>query len=605
MEGQKIGVFWGVPTLGLDALSSAAYGPEAALSVMLGAGLLASQFIFPIFLVILALLTILFISYLQTISAYPGGGGSYTVASENLGPKAGLFAAASLLLDYILTAAVGISAGIEALDSAFPQFTPYTVWLCIGVLLCLLLVNLRGIGEAGRWFATPTYVFVVTLCIMIGVGVYQVIVSGGHPHMVQPPVPPSKATEAIGWWLLIRAFASGCTAMTGVEAVSNGVVIFKNPGVLNAKRTLGVICLILGVLLAGIAVLCHFYGVLATDPNNHYESVLSQLIRVIMGRGWFYYVTTLSVLAVLCLSANTAFADFPRLCQLLARDQYLPLAFADLSRRLVFAVGISVLTLFTGILLVVFGGITDRLIPLFAVGAFMAFTFSQAGMVVHWKKHPAPHSKFSMIMNATGCIATGLTVLVIFAAKFLEGAWISFLIIAIFFFTFLTVKRLYLGLQRQIKLNKPSPVRERPEPLVVLTMGSWTKVTQMALEFGSQISKEVFVLHVSTDEDETKTLKENWEKFVVEPTRARGGEPPHLHIVVSPYREINQPLLDYVNDLKKHNSHREIAVVVPEIISSHWWSPIFQRHWGSTLKRALLENGDHGIVVVSVPWHLK
>ncbi|HEY3781650.1 MAG TPA: APC family permease [Fimbriimonadaceae bacterium] len=605
LEGEKIGVFWGVPTLGLDALSSAAYGPEAALTVMLGAGLLASQFIFPIFCVILALLTVLFASYLQTISAYPGGGGSYTVASENLGPKAGLFAAASLLLDYILTAAVGISAGIEALDSAFPQFTPYTIWLCLGVLLCLLFVNLRGIGEAGRWFATPTYIFVVTLCVMIGVGLYNVIASGGHPHMVQPPAAPTKATEAIGWWLLIRAFASGCTAMTGVEAVSNGVLIFKKPGVRNAKWTLGVICLILGVLLAGIALLAHYYGVVATSPDSHYESILSQLIRVTMGRGWFYYLTIMSILAVLCLSANTAFADFPRLCQLLARDQYLPMAFADLSRRLVFAVGVSVLTLFTGILLVVFGGITDRLIPLYAVGAFLAFTFSQAGMVVHWVKHPAPRSKFSMVMNGAGCIATGFTVLVIFAAKFVEGAWISFLIIFIFFFTFLAIKRLYTSLQRQVKLHRPAPLEPRPEPLVVLTMGNWNKVTSMALNFGCQISREVFVLHISTDEAETEKVKADWEKFVVEPTKARGGDCPQLDVVTSPYREINKPLVAYVNRLKKQHPHRDVAVVMPELISTHWWSPIFQRHWGSTLKKTLLEDGDHGVVLVSVPWHLK
>src|ERR1700686_1125879 len=374
-RGEQIGPAAGIPIFGLDALSSAAYGPEAALSLLIPLGILGVQYIVPISTAIITLLIIVYFSYLQTIAAYPSGGGSYTVAHANLGAGPGLLAAAALLTDYILTVAVGISAGVGALVSAIPSLQPHTVALCLTILVLITILNLRGLREAGVVFMVPTYLFVGTLLIMIAAGVFRVLASGGHPVPVAPLPPPPPVTAAVSLWLLLKVFASGCTALTGVEAVSNGVKAFREPGVKNAQRTLSVIILILAVLLAGISYLVKEYGIAATDPGQGgYQSLLSMLIAAVFGKGYFYYVTIASILVVLSLSANTAFADFPRLCRAIAQNNYLPHAFGYRGRRLVFTYGIVVLGLLTCFLLVVFGGITDRLIPLYAVGAFLAFT---------------------------------------------------------------------------------------------------------------------------------------------------------------------------------------------------------------------------------------
>jgi amino acid transporter len=383
-EAQKIGPLRGIPVLGLDALASAAYGPEAALTILIPAGAAASAYIGPVSAVIIALLALVYLSYRQTIAAYPNGGGSYTVASENLGRIPGLIAASALALDYVLNAAVAISAGVGAVVSAVPALLPHTLALCLAILALLTLVNLRGVRESGLVFMAPAYAFLGCLGVTIVIGVVRALGAHGHPVPVATPPVPGRATAAVGTWLVLRAFASGCTAMTGVEAVSNGVPIFKDPAVRMAQRTLTVIVASLAALLAGIAYLSHAYGIVATPPGRAgYESVLSQLIAAVTGRGVFYYGAIASVVAVLCLSANTSFAGFPRLCRVLALDEYLPAEFAHPGRRLVYSVGIVGLALLAGLLLVVFGGITDRLIPLFAVGAFLAFTMSQAGMVVH------------------------------------------------------------------------------------------------------------------------------------------------------------------------------------------------------------------------------
>src|SRR5579872_3871226 len=370
-RAEQIGPAAGIPIFGLDALSSAGYGPEAALTLLIPLGVLGLHYILPITLAILILLTIVFFSYLQTIGAYPGGGGSYTVARENLGENAGILAAAALMIDYILTVAVGISAGVGALVSAAPFLQRYTLILCLAILLLIALVNLRGLSEAGKVFMAPTYLFIGTLIITILLGVMRAIFSGGHPHPVVAPHSLHAVAATAGAWLLLQAFASGCTAMTGVEAVSNGVRAFREPGVKNARITLTVIIAILIVLLAGIAYLSRIYQIGATDAGQPgYESVLSQMIGAVAGKGIFYYISMTSILLVLSLSANTAFADFPRLCQMIALNRYLPSSFASSGRRLVFSGGIYALTFLAGSLLIIFGGITDRLIPLYAVGAF-------------------------------------------------------------------------------------------------------------------------------------------------------------------------------------------------------------------------------------------
>src|SRR3982075_4327195 len=391
-RAEQIGPLAGIPIFGLDGLSSAAYGPEAALSLLIPLGLLGVRYIIPITTAIVTLLVIVYFSYRQTIAAYPSGGGSYTVARFNLGPFAGLLAAAALLTDYILTAAVGISAGVGALVSALPSLQQHTVSLCVGILVVITILNLGGVREAGVAFMVPTYLFVGTLLITIVGGLVRVALSGGHPVPVTPLPPPPPMTEAVTAWLLLKVFASGCTALTGVEAVSNGVKAFREPAVKNAQRTLTVIIFILAILLAGISYLVKAYGIVATVPGQPgYQSVLSMLLTAIVGRGAFYYVTIAAILSVLSLSANTAFADFPRLCRAISQDNYLPHVFGYRGRRLVYSYGIVLLAVLALMLLVLFRGVTDKLIPLYAIGAFLAFTLSQSGMVVHWYKNRTEH----------------------------------------------------------------------------------------------------------------------------------------------------------------------------------------------------------------------
>ncbi|MGH9676921.1 MAG: APC family permease, partial [Candidatus Acidiferrum sp.] len=429
-RAEQIGPSRGIPIFGLDGLSSAAYGPEAALSLLIPLGLLGVQYIIPVSAAIITLLVIVYFSYRQTIAAYPSGGGSYTVARYNLGAFPSLLAAAALLTDYILTAAVGISAGVGALISAVPSLLPHTVAICVGILLIITIINLRGMREAGVAFMVPTYLFVGTILTTIAGGLLRAFLSGGHPHPLAPLPAAPPVTAAVSFWLLLKVFSSGCTALTGVEAVSNGVKAFREPAVKNAQRTLTIIIFLLALLLAGISYLVKVYGIAATDPGQPgYQSLLSMLIAAVFGKGIFYYLTMASILLVLSLSANTAFADFPRLCKAIAQNNYLPHAFGYRGRRLVYTYGIVILELLTAGLLILFGGVTDRLIPLYAVGAFLAFTLSQFGMVVHWRKNRGPHWVKSAMVNGLGGCVTGITVIVVLVAKFAEGAWITLLFI--------------------------------------------------------------------------------------------------------------------------------------------------------------------------------
>src|SRR5579859_3021256 len=474
-RAEQIGPAAGIPIFGLDALSSAAYGPEAALSLLIPLGLLGVRYILPISIAIITLLFIVFVSYLQTIAAYPSGGGSYTVARSNLGAFPSLLAAAALLTDYILTAAVGISAGVGALVSAAPSLQPHTVLICVSILVVITILNLRGVKDAGIAFMIPTYLFVGTLLILIAAGVVKVVLSGGHPVPVAPLPVPAPVTAAVSFWLLLKVFASGCTALTGVEAVSNGVKAFREPAVKNAQRTLTVIIFILAILLGGISYLVKAYGIAATDPGAAgYQSVLSMLLAAVFGKGVFYYLTIASILLVLSLSANTAFADFPRLCRAIAQNNYLPHAFAYRGRRLVYTYGIVVLAVLCGGLLILFRGVTDRLIPLYAVGAFLAFTLSQSGMVVHWRRNRGPHWRKSSLVNGFGALVTGITVVVVLVAKFAEGAWITLLFIPLTIVFFTTVRRHYHSVQILTGCRIPvqaAGLREPPMVVVPSTAG--------------------------------------------------------------------------------------------------------------------------------------
>jgi amino acid transporter len=613
-DEQRISAARGIPVLGLDALASAAYGPEALLTVLLAVGAAASRYIAPITAIILVVLFAVYLSYRQTIEAYPNGGGSYTVASQNLGRYPGLLAAAALSLDYILNVAVAISSGVGAIVSAVPVLLPYTVPLCLGILVFLTIVNLRGIRESGLVFLLPTYLFIGSLGLVIVVGLVRSILAHGHPVPIAPPPIPVPATVAVTAWLLMRSFASGTTAMTGVEAVSNGVPLFRDPSVRTANRTLTAIVLILIALLAGIAYLCSTYGIVATDPGaTGYQSVLSQLTSAVIGRGVPYYVTMLSVVTVLCLSANTSFADFPRLGRLLALDRYLPLQLAHPGRRLVYTTGILVLCVLAGGLLVIFGGITDRLIPLFAVGALLAFTMSQWGMVAHWRRVGGPHARRSLALNGLGAVATSATVLVVIVSKFAEGAWVTVLVIPLFMLFFLAAHHSHERVDRAI-MNEgaestPLSLAGLSAPITIVPLRRLDRVSRKGLRFALSISSEVRAVLVVTDDvmadaECAKSLSASWHDLVDAPALASGHAAVPLMALPSEYREFFTPFLTYVLDVAAANPTRNIAVVIPEVVERRWYDVVFASHRPALTKALLRLRGGPRVLVVDAPWHI-
>ncbi|HEX2918049.1 MAG TPA: APC family permease [Edaphobacter sp.] len=605
-RAEHIGVSAGIPIFGLDALTSAAYGPEAAMTLLIPMGITGLNHIVPVISAILILLVIVFFSYRQTIEAYPGGGGSYTVATENLGEGAGLLAAAALMIDYILTAAVGISAGVTALTSAVPELHHHRLSICLVILAILAIVNLRGVKDTGAAFIIPTFLFVGSLLALIVAGTVDVFANGGHPvPRVAPPPPAMQTVKYLGIWLLMKTFASGCAAMTGVEAVSNGVMAFEEPRAKNAKRTLSIIVVTLIVLLFGITWLSKAYGITAMEPDAHnYQSVLSILTTAVFGRGWFYFVTMGSVLLALSLSANTAFADFPRLARAIAIHDYLPHVFTMRGRRLLYSHGIYALTGFTAVILILFGGVTDRLIPLYAIGAFLAFTLSQAGMVVHWlraEKHPG--RTWHMFVNGFGALATGLTLIVVLVAKFTSGAWVTALLVPMLIAVMMVVKRHYTRVKREMKDMTPLSLENLQEPLVIIPMARWDRIAEKALRFGLLMSKELKVVHVHSD-DEPMGLEEEWDEKVIAPIQKEGLKVPELVTIPSTYRFIINPLMDYILELEQANPGRKIAVLLPELVVRHWWENALHNQRVQLLKLVLLLKGNQRIVVVNIPWYL-
>jgi amino acid transporter len=605
-RAEQLGTAAGIPIFGLDALSSAAYGPEAALTLLIPLGAAGIAYIIPISTSIIVLLAIVYFSYRQTIAAYPGGGGSYTVASENLGVFAGLLAASALMIDYVLTVAVGISAGVGALVSALPNLLPHTLLLCLGILVLITLINLRGMRQAGIIFMLPTYLFIGTLLAALAFGIFKSVIAGGHPvPVVMPPAPPSSAVAAASVWLLLQSFASGCTAMTGVEAVSNGVRAFREPVVNTSRRVLTIIIALLMVMLAGIAYLVRAYHIAATDPGlPGYQSVLSMIVAAVAGRGIFYYVTIGSVLTVLALSANTAFADFPRLCRAIALNGYLPDSFSLRGRRLVYSLGVYVLAILAGSLLIVFRGVTNRLIPLYAVGAFLAFTLSQAGMVAHWKKNKGRGSGRSMFVNGLGATATGATVIIVLVAKFIEGAWITALLIPALLLLMMAVKRYFVRVEDEILTHEPLEIVPAKPPLVVLPIYRWSKLVQKGLQFALTISPEIHAVHVCR-EDQKEQLKDDWARLVEEPARRAGLPVPKYVELQSPYRLVITPVVDYVLMLQVENPDRQIVLIVPELIELHWYHYFLQSNRGELMKGLMLLRGNQNIAIINLPWYLK
>ena len=602
-KAERIGPTKGIPIFGLDALSSAAYGPEAALTLMIPLGMAGVAYIWPITVGIVILLGIVYFSYRQTIVAYPQGGGSYTVATENLGEWAGLLAAASLMIDYVLTAAVGISAGVGALVSAVPSLQSHTPQLCLAILVLITFVNLRGMQESGGVFLVPTYVFIACLLGLIAVGLAKTVAAGGHPVPVIAPPVLSHSTAAVSAWLLLRAFASGCTAMTGVEAVSNGVMAFREPTDKYAKLTLTIIIAILIVMLLGIAYLVPAYGIAATDPGlPGYDSVLSQLLAAVTGRGAFYWISIGSILVVLSLSANTAFADFPRLGRAIAENGYLPHSLTALGRRLVFAKGVYALAILAGFLLIIFRGVTDRLIPLYAVGAFLAFTLSQAGMVVHWKRVGGPGATHSMLVNGLGAFATGVTVVVVLVAKFTEGAWITVLLIPALIVLMRLIKKHYDRVSRETVIDTAVHTSHILPPIIVIPVERWNVMAEKAIRYAWSLSKDIKVIHVECRD--TDALCVQWDQVVKLPAQKAGLTAPELVVLKSPFRFVVHPIVDYALSQQQEMPDRHITVLVPELIESRWYHYILHNNRPEAIRTLLLLGDNKRITVATIPWHM-
>jgi amino acid transporter len=568
-----------------DALSSVAYATEEILLVLVLAGAAAAHLSVPVAVAISGLLLVVAVSYQQTIHAYPSGGGSYIVARANLGPTPGLIAAAALLIDYVLTVSVSVAAGVAALTSAAPGLYTHRVALGVAFIALIAFANLRGVRESGRVFAVPTYLFIVTFALMVGAGLWRGLQGDLTPlpaHAVNNAVP-------LTWFLVLRAFSSGCTALTGVEAISNGVPAFKPPESSNAARTMGWMASILGTLFLGITVLA---WLLRVTPSAD-ETVVSQIARALFGTGLFYYLVQGSTMLILVLAANTSFADFPRLASLLSRDRYAPRQFTTQGDRLVFSNGILALGGLAALLIVVFRGDTHALIPLYAVGVFISFTLSQAGMVRHWLVDHGPGWRRRLAINGTGAVVTGVVTVVIAATKFVHGAWIVVLLIPIMVVGFRGVRRHYDALAEELSLEH---LADEPPVIntVLVLVGDLHMGVVRALRYAQSLSANPKAVYVELDPARTLRLEERW---------AKGGCGVPLVVLSSPYRSVLAPLFDYMERIRSRAPHGVITIVIPEFVPRHWWQHALHNQTAFLVKGAMLFR--QGIVVVNVPFHLK
>ncbi len=571
-----------------DMLSSVAYATEASMFTLLGAGTVAIGLTVPISLVIVAILWIIVISYRQTIRAYPNGGGSYIVAKDNLGPMAGLIAGAALLTDYVLTVSVSVAAGIAAIISAFPgPLGSFRIELCTAAIVAVMLVNLRGLRESGTVFAIPTYVFVVATLGLIAVGISRTLL-GDAPH-VTGVVPASVPLESLGVLLVMRAFASGCSAITGVEAVSNGVPAFKRPEAANARLTLTMMGALVAIMFLGISTLA---GVVGAVPAANHETVMSQIGRATFGTGPVYYILQLATTGILILAANTSFADFPRLASILARDGFMPSGFSFRGERLAFSTGIVALAALAIIILVAFGGTVDALIPLYAIGVFTSITLSQAGMVRHWFQNREPGWRRSAAINAFGTVATLIVTVVFAVAKFALGAWLIILIIPILVVAMLFIHRQYERRRLEVRVRPeaiiPPPSRHQR---VIVPVPEVTRDVIQAIRFGRTMSDDVTAVHVTDDLERGEALRERFNRQVP-------GVP--LVIVESPYRKLVRPFVRYLEFSARQNRDDLLVVILPEYIARHRWERLLFNENGRRIRDELL--GHPNILVAQVPF---
>jgi amino acid transporter len=578
----------GLAVLSSDPLSSVAYATEEILRVLTVGGVAALSLVTPIGAVIATMLAIVVFSYRQTIHAYPSGGGAYIVAKENLGTLASLIAAASLLIDYVLTVSVSIAAGVAAITSALPHWRLNPVMLCLGFVALLMMGNLRGIRESGRIFAGPTYFFIVSILTMIAVGAWRYFTGTLEPvPMTEHRLPPG--TTALPVFVLLTAFSNGCTALTGVEAVSNGVPAFRPPESKNAAQTLVAMAVMSITMFVGITLLAHAYAIVPNDA----ETVVSQIARATFGgRGWLYYAAQAATMAILVLAANTAYADFPRLSSILARDRFLPRQFMNQGDRLAFSNGILILSVLASVLLVVFGGDTHSLIPLYMIGVFVSFTLSQAGMVLHWRTLRGPGWKTSAAINGFGAVVTGIVLVIVATTKAAEGAWIIIVMIPVLVSLFEVTRRHYAHVAAELTLRG-----FHPEPpgrhIVLVPIGGLQRAVVKALRYARTLSPDVRAVYVEIDSAATEGIRNQW---------AEWGQGVDLVVLQSPFRSLMEPLLEYIEQVHREDPRGYVTVILPEFVPRRIWQHLLHNQHALLIKGALLFKPN--VVVTSVPFHL-
>lgn len=588
LEEEQIPKWKALAVLSSDALSSVAYATEEVLLALLMFSVAAMNWSMPIAVGVAVLLLIITLSYQQTIQAYPHGGGAYTVAKENLGETAGLIAGAALLIDYTLTVSVSVSAGVANIGSAFPFIAQHNILFCILIVLVIMALNLRGIRESSNYFAYPTYFFIISVVVLLITGFYKVA-TGTVPQAA--PILHETYPD-VQLFLLLRAFASGCSALTGVEAISNGVPIFKRPSQVNAKITMIWMSAILGLFFLGVTLMAHVYGITPT----HGQTVMSLMARAVYGQNIFYYGTQVAVALILLLAANTSYADFPRLSSLLAKDRFLPRQLSSIGDRLVFSNGIIGLTVGAAVLIVLFKGSTHLLIPLYAVGVFLSFTLSQLGMIVHHQKVREGQWKRGLVINTIGAMTTFVVLIVITLTKFTHGAWMVVILIPSLVFFFKQIKRHYLAVGHQLArdtYHQDLNINDQRKYTAIVPISGIHPGVVMAVQYALTISDDVRVCYVDTDKDATDKMLKVWEKW-------SQGLP--LNILRSPYRSVLGPLLDYIDQVHIESGKDMVSVVVPEFITRKWYHQFLHNQMTLVLRTALrLKSGK---VVTSIRYHL-
>ena len=576
-----------IGAFGLDALSSVAYGPDEILYVLLLAGTAGVAFDIPIAVAITLLLAIVVISYRQTIHAYPNGGGSFTVASRNLGRTAGLIAAGSLMVDYLTTVAVSVTAGVAALIAFAPAINPYRVVIDVAAIVALIVINLRGVREAGAAFVLPTYVFVISLAGLLLYAAFR-LATGSPPHPLHT-IP--TASEGVSFFLILRAFAGGCTAMTGVEAIANGVPAFEKPELRNAARTLTVLACLLGALFLGVALLGRSIGAVPNAQAN----VIAQIGQAIAPNSPLFYIVQVSSAAILLLAANTSFNGFPRLAAVMSRDDYFPHQFSHRGLKLAYSNGILIIGALAIVLVIVFGGTTHALIPLYAVGVFICFTLSQTGMVVHWLHSKERRRHMKLAINAAGAVTTAVVTVIVASTKFLEGAWIVLVLVPLLSFSFWAIHRHYANARRELAVV---PKRHRVgKQRVIVPVNDLNAAIAAAVDYALSITTadRITAVHVKVDTDDKRdaTLPERWKAWAPDV---------ELRLITSPYRELISPVIEVI-DACHREGDATVTVVLPDILPKAWYQVLLHNQSELAFKLALLHHP--GVVVTSVPFQLR